>query len=115
MTDQPLKISEKEIKKLQEIKKIERAKLATANRERYKKLNFPMTCPYCQKTSNINRIKLHMKTKKCKDMKELKIATKPDVEYLFLSKLNRIMDHIQKSDTHDDNFFNELESILNAT
>jgi hypothetical protein len=107
------KLTEKDIKMINELKKQERAKLATANRERYRKLNFPLTCPYCHKTSNINKIKLHMKAKKCQDMKALLLISKPDTEYIFLTKYNRITEHILKNDINDINFINEMNDILN--
>ena len=109
--------------KLKEIKeKLEKRELAAKlKRENYKKLNYPITCPYCKRDTTLNIFNMHQKTKHCIKIKDLinEDLTKDKIKYannlIFLDKVKKILLSNDNDDEKDKNIIELTNSIFQKT
>ena len=98
-------------KQLEKLKKQHNEQRAAYRREYYKRVSYPLNCPYCDRHTNFNILYLHNKTKRCQKLKKLLLDSKPDVERNILIKIDMLNRVLLKYDKDDNNIINIL-SIL---
>ena len=103
----------KTLKQLDKIQKEEREKASEKARERYKKLNYPLVCPFCNRETNFNILHLHNKTKHCKKIKELKRDDTKNERYANILILHdRIKKLLLNSNDDNNNIDTEINNIM---
>ena len=101
-------------KQLEKLKKQHNEQKATYRREHYKRVSFPLNCPYCNRETNFNILYLHNKTARCKALKKLLVDGKPDLERNLLIKIDMLNKILLKHDKENPEIYNILNRILEA-
>jgi hypothetical protein len=101
-------------KQLEKLKKQHKEQRATYRREHYKKVSYPLHCPYCQRLTNFNLLYLHNKTARCLKLKKLLLDEKPDLERNILIKNDMMNKILLKYDKNDNDIIDILNRIVEA-
>ncbi len=101
-------------KQLEKLKKQHNEQRAAYRREYYKRVSYPLNCPYCDRHTNFNILYLHNKTKRCQKLKKLLLDSKPDVERNILIKIDMLNRVLLKYDKEEPDIINILNKIVEA-
>ena len=101
-------------KQLEKLKKQHNEQRAAYKREYYKKISYPLNCPYCNRETNFNILYLHNKTKRCQKLKKLLLDDKPDLERNILIKIDMLKHVLLKYNKEDINIINILNKIIDT-
>lgn len=101
-------------KQLEKLQKKHNEQRATYKREYYKKISYPLNCPYCNRQTNFNILYLHNKTARCQKLKKLLLDDKPDLERNILIKIDMLKHVLLKYNKEDINIINILNKIVEA-
>lgn len=101
-------------KQLEKLQKKHNEQRATYKREYYKKISYPLNCPYCNRETNFNILYLHNKTKRCQKLKKLLLDDKPDLERNILIKIDMLKHVLLKYNKEDIDIINILNKIIDT-
>jgi len=101
-------------KQLEKLKKQHNEQKATYRREHYKRVSYPLNCPYCNRQTNFNILYLHNKTARCQKLKKLLLDDKPDLERNILIKIDMLKRVLLKYNKEDIDIINTLNKIIEA-
>lgn len=101
-------------KQLEKLKKQHNEQRATYKREYYKKISYPLNCPYCNRETNFNILYLHNKTKRCQKLKKLLLDDKPDLERNILIKIDMLKHVLLKYNKEDIDIINILNKLIDT-
>jgi len=99
-------------KHLEKLQKKHNEQRATYKREYYKKVSYPLNCPYCDRLTNFNILYLHHRTARCQKLKKLLLDNKPELERDILIKIDMLKRILLKYNKEDINIINLLNKIV---